>query len=180
MTSSNGNIFRVSGLLWGEYTGHRWIPLTKPSDTELWCFLWSAPEQTVEQTIEMPVRDAIALIMTPLLLGVIFFFVLYQFVTLDSIKSVNYVPWPAKSPFIHTDKYCVWVHVSMTNSINVFRHDTCTLYASMPRALHYVIAAYHTKSKYPGTNIASLWKNTQTQHHMRCIISEKCLISFEG
>ena len=28
--------------------GHRWIPLTKASDAELWCFLWSAPEQAVE------------------------------------------------------------------------------------------------------------------------------------
>ena len=27
---------------------HRWIPLTKASDAELWCFLWSSPEQTVE------------------------------------------------------------------------------------------------------------------------------------
>ena len=27
---------------------HRSIPLTKASDAELWCFLWSAPEQTVE------------------------------------------------------------------------------------------------------------------------------------
>ena len=26
-----------------EFTGHRWIPLTKPGDAELWCFLWSAP-----------------------------------------------------------------------------------------------------------------------------------------
>ena len=44
MTSSNGNIFRVAGHLCGEFTGHRWIPSTKASDTELWCFLWSAPE----------------------------------------------------------------------------------------------------------------------------------------
>ena len=29
MTSSNGNIFRVTGLLCGEFTGHQWIPLTK-------------------------------------------------------------------------------------------------------------------------------------------------------
>ena len=48
MTSSNGNIFRVTGPLCGEFTGHRWIALTKVSDAELWCFLWSAPEQTVE------------------------------------------------------------------------------------------------------------------------------------
>ena len=27
-----------------EFTGHWWIPLTKASDAELWCFLWSAPE----------------------------------------------------------------------------------------------------------------------------------------
>ena len=30
MTSSNGNIFRVTGHLCGEFTGPRWIPHTKP------------------------------------------------------------------------------------------------------------------------------------------------------
>ena len=44
MTSSNGNIFRVSDHLYGEFTGHRWISRTKASDAELWCFLWSASE----------------------------------------------------------------------------------------------------------------------------------------
>ena len=39
MTSSNGNIFRVTGHLRGEFLGHRWIPRTKASDAELWCFL---------------------------------------------------------------------------------------------------------------------------------------------
>ena len=43
MTSSNGNIFHVIGPLCGEFTGHRWMPPTKASDAELWCFLWSAP-----------------------------------------------------------------------------------------------------------------------------------------
>ena len=43
MTSSNGNIFRVTGHLCGEFTGHRWFPRTKASDAELWCFLWSTP-----------------------------------------------------------------------------------------------------------------------------------------
>ena len=65
MTSSNGNIFRVTGPLWGEYTGERWIPLKKASDAELWYFLWF--EHTVEQTIETPVIwDANASIMTSL------------------------------------------------------------------------------------------------------------------
>ena len=41
MTSSNGNIFRVTGHLCGEFTGHRWIPRTKASGAELWYFLWS-------------------------------------------------------------------------------------------------------------------------------------------
>ena len=55
VTSSNGNIFRVTGPSRGEFT------------VGLWCFLWSAPEQTVEQTIETPViRDAIVLIMRSL------------------------------------------------------------------------------------------------------------------
>ena len=44
MTSSNGNIFRVTGHLCRKFTGDRWIPRTKASDAELWCFLWSAPE----------------------------------------------------------------------------------------------------------------------------------------
>ena len=44
MTSSNGNIFRVTGTLCREFTGSRWIPRTKASDAELWYFLWSAPE----------------------------------------------------------------------------------------------------------------------------------------
>ena len=44
MTSSNGNIFRVIGPLCGEFTGPWWIPSTKASDAELWCFLWSASE----------------------------------------------------------------------------------------------------------------------------------------
>ena len=43
MTSSSGNIFRVTGPLWGEFIGHWWIPLTKASDAKLWCFLWFAP-----------------------------------------------------------------------------------------------------------------------------------------
>ena len=55
MTSSNGIIFRIAGPLWGESTGHQLILLTKASDAELWCFLWSAPDQTIEQTTVTPV-----------------------------------------------------------------------------------------------------------------------------
>ena len=36
-------IFRVTDPLWGEFTGHRWILLTKASDWDIWCFLCSAP-----------------------------------------------------------------------------------------------------------------------------------------
>ena len=55
MTSSNGNLFRVTGLLCGKCTGHRWIPRTKTIDAELWCFLWSVSEPTFEQTVKTPV-----------------------------------------------------------------------------------------------------------------------------
>ena len=44
ITSSNGNIFRVTGHLCREFPGHRWIPRKKASGVELWCFLWSVPE----------------------------------------------------------------------------------------------------------------------------------------
>ena len=65
MTSSNWNIFRVTGLLLGESTGHRWIPLRKGQWRGAF-FLW-APEQTAEQTVErLVIWDAIALIMASL------------------------------------------------------------------------------------------------------------------
>ena len=41
MTSSNGNIFSITGPLCREFTGDRWIPLTKASHR---CFLSSVPE----------------------------------------------------------------------------------------------------------------------------------------
>ena len=40
--------FRVTGPLCGEFTGHRWIVLPKASAAELWCFLWSVPEQMLD------------------------------------------------------------------------------------------------------------------------------------
>ena len=67
MTSSNGNIFRVTAHLCGEFTGLRWIARTKASDAELWCFLWSAPEYTVELTIaRLVIWEALTPIMTSL------------------------------------------------------------------------------------------------------------------
>ena len=61
MTSSKGNIFRVTGHLGGESTGNQWIPLTKASDEEIWCFIWSAPEQLSKQLrrrwFETPLRS---------------------------------------------------------------------------------------------------------------------------
>ena len=41
------DVIMVTSPLWWESTGHRCIPLTKASDVDLWCFLWSTPEQTV-------------------------------------------------------------------------------------------------------------------------------------
>ena len=65
--SSNGNMFCITGPLWGKSIGHRWISLTKASDTKLWCFLWSTLEQMFEQSIKTLVMwDATTLIVTSL------------------------------------------------------------------------------------------------------------------
>ena len=42
MMSSNGNIFHITSLLCGEYTGDQCIPHTKASDTEFDAFYPSA------------------------------------------------------------------------------------------------------------------------------------------
>ena len=52
---------------WSFVTVADGFPLTKASDAEFRCYLWSVPEETVDQTIETPViREAIVLIMTSL------------------------------------------------------------------------------------------------------------------
>ena len=59
MTLSNGTFSALLDLCEGN------PPFTKTSDAELWCFLWSAHEETVEQPIEtLVICDAIAIIMT--------------------------------------------------------------------------------------------------------------------
>ena len=49
MTSSNGNSFRVTGHLCGEFTGPRWIPRTKASDAGLWCFFDLRPDKRLSK-----------------------------------------------------------------------------------------------------------------------------------
>ena len=67
MTSSNKNIFRVTGLLCGEFTGHRWIsriaqrPVTWSFDV---FFDLRLDQQLNKQT--SVIWDAIVLIMTSL------------------------------------------------------------------------------------------------------------------
>ena len=46
---SNGNIFRVTGPLCGEFTRHWWIPHTKASDAELWCFFYLHPNKLLSK-----------------------------------------------------------------------------------------------------------------------------------
>ena len=62
------NIFRVITPLWGEHTGHWWIPLTEAGDAELWCFVWSAPLANDWENSRDggDAWDAIALIITSL------------------------------------------------------------------------------------------------------------------
>ena len=112
MTSLNGNIFRVTGPLWGKSTGHQWIPLTKASDTELWCFLWSAPERTVEQTIEtLVIWDAIVLIMTSLA---------SSFVV---VRCRSILPYPSCSLIWHCSILCktIWKHRDRDKMADIFQ-----------------------------------------------------------
>ena len=67
MTSSNGNNFCVTGF---PVRGIHRSPVNSPHKGQwhgVWCFLWSAPEQTVELTIvRLVIWGAISLIMTSL------------------------------------------------------------------------------------------------------------------
>ena len=41
--------FRVTGPLCREFTGYRWIPLTKASDAELWCIFYVRPNKRLSK-----------------------------------------------------------------------------------------------------------------------------------
>ena len=49
MTSSNGNIFRVTGSLCGEFTGPGEFPTQRTSNAWLWYFLWSTSKRLSKQ-----------------------------------------------------------------------------------------------------------------------------------
>ena len=66
MTSSNGNIFRVTGYLCGEFTGLRWIPRTKASDVEIWIFFDLRLNKRLNKQVRLVVWDAIVPIMMSL------------------------------------------------------------------------------------------------------------------
>ena len=120
--SSNKNIFRVIGPLCGEFTGHRWIPLRKASDAELWCFLWSAPEQSIEQTIKTPVIwNAIALIMTSLSCDILHGVYIIHVLTYIQVK-VPVVPrlyTILHNRYLHTPRQCF----SRTMVLNFWREE---------------------------------------------------------
>ena len=99
-------------LLWGESTGHRWIPLTKASDAEVWCFLWSAPEQKFVQTIKtLVIWDAIA----------------HYDVTVMNHQHI--------CCFSHDHKVlCAW-YVSLSNCISFYSLRTRVAYTSVNYAI---------------------------------------------
>ena len=48
-TSSNWNILRVTGRLWGESSDDRWSSVTEASDTELWYFFYLRPNRRLSK-----------------------------------------------------------------------------------------------------------------------------------
>ena len=52
MTSSKGNIFRITVPLCGEFTGHRWIPVTEAGDEVLWRYSYLRLNKRLSQPSE--------------------------------------------------------------------------------------------------------------------------------
>ena len=49
-TSSDGSLFCVTGSLWGEFIGHRWIPLTKGPVMRTMIILWRGSAYALKQS----------------------------------------------------------------------------------------------------------------------------------
>ena len=57
MASPNGNIFRVTGPLWGESIGDRWIPLQRPVTWTFDFFVWTNSWATGRDTGDLRRHD---------------------------------------------------------------------------------------------------------------------------
>ena len=99
----------VSALL-AFCAGNSPITVTKASGAELWCFLWSAPEPTVEQTMEtLVIWDATEVIFFSnqiriLLLWTIFF--IFELLR-KSVCSIEYTFISMYLKFSKYAKYCL-------------------------------------------------------------------------
>ena len=82
MTSSNGNISRVTGLLLEESIRHRWIPLTKASDAEFWYFrssgIYRASNQDVGDLWRYRANYGVTVMCKPNLRMTILFMAVYK------------------------------------------------------------------------------------------------------
>ena len=61
--ASHGDVFCITGPLWGESASDLWgettgwlgSPLQRTSNAELWCFVCWMPEQAIEEVVELQV-----------------------------------------------------------------------------------------------------------------------------
>ena len=120
-------ILCVTGPSSGESSDHGWIPLINASGMEFWCFLWSAHEQTVKQTIETLLFRDIALIMAWLWCKWKFFFgTCHNDCAMCGICHVQMVNWKDQRSLRdggtlysqddtrmlqvdYTSQHCVWI-----------------------------------------------------------------------
>ena len=91
MASSNGSILRVTG------------PLS--NNAEFWCFLWSAPEQTAEQTFEI--------------------LVILDAMTFINVTVMLTFKWPRRGPK-HAEAFFM---VALTYTTPEFGHHSSNRYA---------------------------------------------------
>ena len=70
MTSSNGNIFRVTGPLWGEFTGPGEFPTQRPVTRSFGVFFdLRLNKRLSKKTVRLVIRDTMVVIMTSMLKG---------------------------------------------------------------------------------------------------------------
>ena len=106
ITSSNGNIFRVTGPLWGKSICHRWIPPTKVSKAELNVFFdlhlnkrlskqprlrwFETPSRSLWRQYNVERRDNFELNMPILAFHLDYFFIIHIFCRVANNRSFHY------------------------------------------------------------------------------------------
>ena len=146
-------IFRVTGSFPGESTGHHWIPLTKASDVELWCFFFICAKTNSWANNEA-LRRHCALHDVSVMLKYSTYVYLYIYIVLHLVVF-QWIIWTTH--IISMNYYSMTIHVHTVNSC--IKGERSNQYISFEHIIKYIMPSLEKALKPNFKSDARKWKS---------------------